>query len=95
MTTTSTRQRRTHEQPPVADAMHHRFEDCLARYGEAEAALRAARPHPRAAREAAVARRDEARRAVVLARPVGVTTLEVARRLRAAAAPCAESARSW
>lgn len=58
----------------MVDSSRTTFDQHLAAYAAAEAELRAA-----------TARREAARLAVVRARPVGVTTLEVARRLRAVA----------
>lgn len=64
----------TQEKPTVVDATHATFDQHLADYAAAEAELRDA-----------TARREAARLAVMRARPTGVTTLEVARRLRAVA----------
>ena len=64
----------TQEKPTVVDATPSTFDQRLAAYAAAEAELRAA-----------TARREAARLAVIRSRPVGVTSLEVARRLRAVA----------
>ena len=58
----------------MVDSTRATFDQHLAAYSAAEAELRAA-----------TARREAARLAVMRARPAGVTTLEVARRLRAVA----------
>jgi hypothetical protein len=58
----------------VVDSTRTTFDQRLAAFAAAESDLRAA-----------TARREAARLAVVRARPAGVTTLEVARRLRAVA----------
>ena len=62
----------------MVDSNRATFDQHLAAYAAAEAELRAA-----------TARREAARLAVMRARPAGVTTLEVARRLRAVAGSAA------
>ena len=57
----------------MVDSSTQAFDDARMAYGAAEADV-----------QAAVARRDSARRAVMRARPSGMTTLEVARWLKAA-----------
>lgn len=63
------------EKPTVVDSTTEPFESALAAYVVAEAEV-----------QAATARRDAAKRAVMRARPAGVTSVEVTRRLKAAAA---------
>lgn len=64
----------TEEKPTVVDSTHQAFEHAVDAYVVAEAELRAA-----------TARRDAAKRAVMRARPAGVTSVAVTRRLKAAA----------
>lgn len=71
----------TEEKPTVVDSTRHTFEQHLAAFAQADADLRAA-----------TARREAARLAVMRSRPAGVTSVEVARRLRAAADPAAMAA---
>lgn len=62
------------ENPPVIDSSTQAFDSAIDAYVVAEAEL-----------QAATARRDAAKRAVMRARPTGVTSVEVTRRLKAAA----------
>ncbi len=62
------------EQRTVIDSTNDPFQKAIADYVVAEAEV-----------QAATARRDAAKRAVVRARPAGVTSVEVTRRLKAAA----------
>lgn len=64
----------TEEKTTMVDSRTTCFDERLEDFARAEADLRAA-----------TARRDAARRDVVLCRPLGVTSVEVARRLKAAA----------
>lgn len=63
------------EKPTVVDVTNEPFDNALNAYVVAEAEV-----------QAATARRDAAKRAVMRARPAGVTSVEVTRRLKAAAA---------
>lgn len=62
------------EKPTVVDVTNEPFDNALNAYVVAEAEV-----------QAATARRDAAKRAVMRARPTGVTSVEVTRRLKAAA----------
>jgi hypothetical protein len=64
----------TEEKTTVVDSTRQTFEQHLADYAQAEADL-----------QAATVRREAARLAVMRSRPTGVTSVEVARQLKAAA----------